>query len=1075
MSRRFRLSRLLPRFLRGDKDKRFVDKNGEGACTVLFLDDTELPVTIKNSCKGQVLLDKVFLHLNIHEKDYFGLRFVDQAGQTHWLEPTKSLSSQLKACSLPFTFYFGVKFYAADPCKLREEITRYLFFLQVKRDILQGRLPVTYDEAKELCAYAVQSELGDFDPNRYTSGYISEFRFLPNQTEELEDELAALHKRLVGQVPAIAEYRYLEKAKWLEMYGVDLHPVLGEKSLEYFLGLTPTGIVVFKNKAKIGNYFWPRISKVTFKGKVFIIKVRDKSNDEHSYAFELQTKSACKHLWKCCVEHHAFFSGRTERQAQADQLTHNTSQSVIRVASRRQQRRINSDTRLNDNSNRIQITDGGHVTMVMAPEPVRAPRHRSLPELQGTESPRSTRSAPWENNYEGGLYTTGNSPISARSDKMFFPRHNRGVSGSDSESGVSHRRKYFPSSRKGSDGESDVSIPRRRRREGLDSGSESDVSYRFALQNRRNRNSNDNILQDRSELPPMMFPFADKENRPNGSVPSLHSAPGGDAKQRRRRRRSKSPGNKRPPEELKQHFEYDLVDTEGMTDEQLKDIAFVSVETKAEPFRVRLSPRSRQKARVNRHRSFGETDRYSQNSKSDIQSAPTVTMPAHQSGLRTKSYSGLANQNQDNVLPPTGYSNYSNNYRDNQNGRPPHHRGQNSAYREQDRESSAANGDHRRNLTQQSSSGGVNRRDMEQKSSAGSVSRRDPSCRNNYEQSGMKPRPSENEASFNRRSYISDDIPNVDISQHSNYSNPADRDNSNRYGNPRQERQDRFSSYSNKSYEAAQKSFNQDTERTRNSAERSRNSAERSRNSAERSRNSAERNSRNSPERSYRGSSGINYNSTDYQTQQEYAVPDRSHFRSSSQIQQTPQSTSSNYPNSQQRPQSAVYNSSYSRNTSATNPPLPASSYNPPPQHPNTSPRNPRYTTANNNNIPSKPGVIYNNNNNSDYRNPSASNQGQDLSYRSNGNQSISSDYHGQNGRQTYRPQVNHAGTPPRNTSTPPRSMGYLPPSHPSNLPSPSASEPSAVNRSLSSSMNSEVMAHMMRTNRYNSDLCTEL
>nr|KAG5697366.1 hypothetical protein BaRGS_004092 [Batillaria attramentaria] len=217
-----RLSRLLPKFLRGDKS----NKN-----------------TANGSWKGSQVLDKVCELLSLHEKDYFSLRYIDSDGQTHWLDTNKTLSSQFKGCQYPYRLYFGVKFYAADPCKLREEITRYLFFLQVKQDILQGRLPVTFDEAAELCAYAVQSELGDFDPRVHTPGYVSEFCFIQNQTEELEARIAAIHRRLGGLVPMLAEYRLLDKVKWLDMYGVDLHPVM-------------VSIVVYKNKNKVGNYFW---------------------------------------------------------------------------------------------------------------------------------------------------------------------------------------------------------------------------------------------------------------------------------------------------------------------------------------------------------------------------------------------------------------------------------------------------------------------------------------------------------------------------------------------------------------------------------------------------------------------------------------------------------------------------------------------------------------------------------------------------------------------------------------------------------------------------------------------------
>uniref|UniRef100_A0A671L1P2 Band 4.1-like protein 4 n=1 Tax=Sinocyclocheilus anshuiensis TaxID=1608454 RepID=A0A671L1P2_9TELE len=232
-----------------------------------------------------------------------------QQGIKYWLDPWKTLAEHkdLITTGPPFTLYFGVKFYAEDPCKLKEEITRYEFFLQVKQDVLQGRLPCPFNISAQLGALAIQSELGDYDPYKHTPGYVSEYRFVPDQKEELEDSIEQIHKTLMGQVPAEAENNYLAIAKTLEMYGVDLHPVFGEKQSEYFLGLTPVGVVVYKNKTQVGKYFWPRITKVYFKETQFELRVMGRDCNETSFFFDAPSKTACKNLWKCSVEHHTFF------------------------------------------------------------------------------------------------------------------------------------------------------------------------------------------------------------------------------------------------------------------------------------------------------------------------------------------------------------------------------------------------------------------------------------------------------------------------------------------------------------------------------------------------------------------------------------------------------------------------------------------------------------------------------------------------------------------------------------------------------------------------------------------------
>ncbi|XP_067838309.1 FERM domain-containing protein 3 [Heptranchias perlo] len=274
--------------------------------TIRLLDDTELPCIIQRDTKGQFLIDHVCNHFSLLEKDYFGIRYVDPEKQRHWLEPNKSVVKQMKS-QPPYTMCFRVKFYPSEPVKVKEELTRYLLYLQIKRDIFHGRLLCCLSDAAYLGAYTLQAELGDYEPDEHPEGYVSEIKLFPKQTQKLERKMGQIHKNeLRGQTAAVAELNLLEKVHTLETYGVDPHPCKDSSGATAFIGFTATGFVVFQGNKRIHLLRWSDVSKLKFDGKTFCAHGVQKEK-KIVLTYHTSTPAACKHLWKCGVESQAFY------------------------------------------------------------------------------------------------------------------------------------------------------------------------------------------------------------------------------------------------------------------------------------------------------------------------------------------------------------------------------------------------------------------------------------------------------------------------------------------------------------------------------------------------------------------------------------------------------------------------------------------------------------------------------------------------------------------------------------------------------------------------------------------------
>uniref|UniRef100_A0A8B9LQ06 Erythrocyte membrane protein band 4.1 like 2 n=1 Tax=Astyanax mexicanus TaxID=7994 RepID=A0A8B9LQ06_ASTMX len=271
-------------------------------CHVTLLDGTQFPCEVEKRAKGQYLFFKVCEHLNLLEKDYFGLSFKDNADQRCWLDPTKEIKRQIRSEYHLFIF-ISLPHLHADIHSM------YLLCLQLRQDVSSGRLPCSFVTHALLGSYTLQAELGDYDPEEQRLDSIADFQFAPSQTKELEEKVVELHKSHRGMTPAQADVQFLENAKKLSMYGVDLHHAKDSEGVDIMLGVCANGLLIYKDRLRINRFAWPKILKISYKRSNFYIKIRpgEAEQFESTVGFKLPNHRAAKRVWKVCVEHHTFF------------------------------------------------------------------------------------------------------------------------------------------------------------------------------------------------------------------------------------------------------------------------------------------------------------------------------------------------------------------------------------------------------------------------------------------------------------------------------------------------------------------------------------------------------------------------------------------------------------------------------------------------------------------------------------------------------------------------------------------------------------------------------------------------
>ncbi|CAF0776005.1 unnamed protein product [Brachionus calyciflorus] len=624
---------------------------------VALLDDRDFKLSYNGSQKCEKILIDVAKMLNLREKEYFSFRYNDSENEFVWIDHKFSIFSQFKSFDTnEITLYFNVKHYITDPSKLNDELTRYLYYLQLRKDILQGKLTLQFDYAVDLFSYFLQDELGDYNSKRDSHGYASEFEFVPNQSLELEASAEAKHIKLKGMSQDAAEMNFLNKAKWLDSYGVDLYPVKGEDNSEYDLGINPTGICVYQSNAKIESYFWPRIKKFNHKINKFIITVIDKTNVEKTFSYILKSKTSCRNFYQTCEDHLKFFKAKTVYKEPAKLNTAlvmgNSKSTKInkdfgskntfkRAPAKRLKRRQNDYSKAENSQEETKeeseikenvISENGNLIFFTNEQ-------KSLDENETNDcktvspavSTKTINSQKYSNNRQESASEgenvhrkkNGNRSRNRRSNGNQIEINNKDrekSQDSDSDPGLVIKRPIYKSESKLNIRKIDENgqiiqrnsgnrgSNRRRHRShsrGSNKGSNHNTEWTHLVGQKHQGKSRKSLTSQKSGS---NLIFKDKKSRYDGSE-TCHETTMDEMdpneierkRQIRRRKRSKSPGNvSKPPEEILQHINYNLVEASGLNADQLKEIPFVKIETCAPPFRIsphhnkrRMSPHRR--------------------------------------------------------------------------------------------------------------------------------------------------------------------------------------------------------------------------------------------------------------------------------------------------------------------------------------------------------------------------------------------------------------------------------------------------------------------------------------------------
>ncbi|XP_005736800.1 ezrin a [Pundamilia nyererei] len=282
--------------------------------------DAELEFSFHPNTTGKQLFDQVSRTIGLRETWYFGLQFVDIRGFTSWLNSEKKVMSQEVKKETPLQFKLLVKFYPEDAAEeLIQDITRRLFFLQVKEAILNEEIYSPPETAVLLGSYAIQAKYGEYNKSTHKPRYMSSERLLPKRVldqhklsrEQWEERIQVWHQEHGAMLKEEAMIEYLKITQDLEMYGINYFDIKNKKGTDLLLGVDALGLNIYAKNDKLTpkiGFPWSEIRNISFNDKKFVIKPIDKKAQD--FVFYAPRLKVNKGILQLCMGNHELYMRR---------------------------------------------------------------------------------------------------------------------------------------------------------------------------------------------------------------------------------------------------------------------------------------------------------------------------------------------------------------------------------------------------------------------------------------------------------------------------------------------------------------------------------------------------------------------------------------------------------------------------------------------------------------------------------------------------------------------------------------------------------------------------------------------